>query len=172
MKLLLITLTILLSFTACQDKKNDAKAQAAHDAQIAAKARAEVEAKYAAKKIAEQKALNNTKHQEQHAQNNSLNQVGIDMHNGTIIIDTNKTQSYFSDLTSKMESQMKKISEDLQKGIIEEKDAGIQVNQEHINIDLNKTKKLLQDWASKIEVFAQEFDNLANTFEQNISKGN
>ena len=42
MRHLLLTLIFLLSFTGCQDKNNDAKEQAAHDAKIIAETRAKV----------------------------------------------------------------------------------------------------------------------------------
>ncbi|PTB83659.1 hypothetical protein C9926_01735 [Sulfurovum lithotrophicum] len=164
MKNLLLTLILILSFTGCQDKKNDAKAQAQHDAKIAAEARAEVRAEFEAKKKAE-------KEQAQAQKDTKLNQMGIDMHNGTIIIDTNKTKDFFNSLNKKMELQMKKISDDLQKGIIDIQEEGIQVNNERITIDLNKTKNLLEIWGKKIQDFAKEFDEVAQTLEMNTSKG-
>jgi Tfp pilus assembly protein PilV len=161
MKHLLISLILVLSLTACQDKETDAKKQAAHDAKIAAQARAEVRAEYAAKQKAEKEAQKNTK----------LNQMGVEMHNGTITIDTNKTKDFFNALNTKMEIQMKKISDDLQKGIIDAQEEGIQVTDERITIDLNKTKNLLEVWGKKIQSFAQEFDEVAQTLEINTSKG-
>jgi len=165
MKHLLITLIVLLSFTGCQDKENDAKKQAAHDAKIAAKAKAEVLAELEAKQ-AVQKANIETQ------RNTKLNQIGVAMRNGTITIDTNKTKNFFNTLNKKMELQMKKISDDLQKGIIDAKEEGIQVNNERISIDLNKTKTLLETWGKKIKNFAKEFDEVAQTLDINTSKGN
>jgi len=165
MKHLLLTFILLLSFTGCQDKKNDAKAQAEHDAKIAAAARAEVRAEYEAKQSAE-------KAQAEAQKNTKLNQMGIDMHNGTITIDTNKTKDFFNALNTKMEMQMKKISDDLQKGIIDAQEEGIQISDERITIDLNKTKNLLEVWGKKIQNFAKEFDEVAQTLEMNnTSKG-
>ena len=164
MKHLLLTLMLLLTFTGCQDKKNDAKAQAEHDAQVAAQAKAEVRAEYEAKQAAQKAKLEAQKH-------TKLNQMGVDMHNGTIIIDTNKTKSFFDALNQKMEIQMKKISDDLQKGIIDAKEEGVQINNEHITIDLNKTRNLLEIWGQKIQSFAKEFDEVAQTLEVNTSKG-
>ena len=161
MKHLLISLILLLSFTACQDKATDTKKQAAHDAKIAAQARAEVRAEYEAKQKSEKEAQKNTK----------LNQMGVAMHDGTITIDTNKTKDFFNALNKKMEVQMKKISDDLQKGIIDAKEEGIQVSDERITIDLNKTKNLLEIWGQKIQSFAKEFDEVAQTLEMNTSKG-
>ena len=164
MKHLLITLILLLTFTGCQDKENDAKKQAAHDAKIAAQARAEVRAEFEAKQAAEKAQLEAQK-------NTKLSQMGIGMNNGTITIDTNKTRSFFDTLNQKMEVQMKKISDDLQKGIIDAQEEGIQVNDERITIDLNKTKNLLEIWGQKIKNFAKEFDAVTQTLEMNTSKG-
>jgi exosome complex RNA-binding protein Rrp42 (RNase PH superfamily) len=164
MKHLLFTLILLLSFNGCQDKDHDAKVQADHDAKVAAKARAEVHAQYQAQKAKDKAHLAAQK-------NTKLNQMGLDMHNGTITIDTNKTKSFFNALNKKMEVQMKKISNDLQKGIIDAKEEGIQVNDERITIDLNKTKNLLEVWGKKIQSFAKEFDEVAQTLDLNTSKG-
>lgn len=164
MKHLLITLILLLTLTGCQDKENDAKKQAAHDAKIAAQARAEVRAEFEAKEAAKKARIEAEK-------NTNLNQMGIGMNNGTLTIDTNKTKSFFNALNKKMEQQMKKISDDLQKGIIDAQEEGIQVNDERITIDLNKTKSLLEIWGKKIQVFAKEFDNVAKSLEVNTSKG-
>lgn len=154
MRHLLITLILLLSFTGCQDKEKEAKAQAQHDAQIAKTVRAEVLAEVAKEK---QEATKNEK----------FNKVGININNGTITIDTNKTKDFFKQFSKNMEVKMKKISDDLQQGIVETKEAGIDINNEHIHIDLNKTKNLLEVWGKKIQIFAQEFDDLAKSVEDN-----
>jgi len=164
MKHLLLTLILLLTLSGCQDKETDAKKQAAHDAKIAAQARAEVRAEYEAKQAAQKAQAEAQKH-------TKLNQMGVDMNNGTIIIDTNKTKSFFDALNQKMETQMKKISDDLQKGIIDAKEEGVEINNERITIDLNKTKNLLEIWGKKIQSFAKEFDEVTQTLEINTSKG-
>ena len=153
MKHLLIALLLLLTFTGCQDKENDAKKQAIHDAKIAAQAKAELLAEIQAKQDQETK------------QNTTLNQIGIHTNNGIISIDTNKTKTFFDTLNKRMETEMKKISDDLQKGIIEAKEEGIQMQNDHITIDLNKTKQILEVWGQKINIFAQEFDNISKNLD-------
>ena len=93
--------------------------------------------------------------------------MGINVDNGLITIDTNKTKDFFKQFSQTMEVKMKKISDDLQQGIVETKEAGIDINNEHIHIDLNKTRNLLEVWGKKIQIFAQEFDNLAKSIENN-----
>lgn len=161
MKHLLLILILLLTLTGCQNKKNDAKAQTEHDAQVAAQAKAEVRAEYEAKQATQKAKIEAQKH-------TKLNQMGVDIHDGTIVIDTNKTKSFFDTLNQKMETQMKK---NLQKGIIGAKEEGVEVNNERITIDLNKTKNLLEIWGKKIQSFAKEFDEFAQTPEINTSKG-
>jgi len=151
MRYLLISLILLLSFTGCEDKEQQAK----HDAKIAQQARAELLTELEAKKDLQDK---NT---------SKLNNMGINMEDGTITIDTNKTKVFFRDLNKKMGEQMKKLSDDLGKGVVETKEAGIEINEQHIHIDLNKTQDLLIDWGKKIQVFVQEFDEIANTLEIN-----
>ena len=152
MRYFLISLILLLlSFTGCEDKEQQAK----HDAQIAQQARAELLAELEAKKALQDK--NNSK----------LNKMGIKMEDGTITIDTNKTKDFFHNLGKRMDEHMKKMSADMEKGIIEHKEAGVEINEQHIHIDLNKTRDLLLDWGEQIQVFVQEFDKMAKTLETN-----
>ena len=158
MRHLLIILILLLSLTGCQDKEKEAQMQTEHDAQIAKKIRAEVQAEYRA----EQLKRENTK----------FNKVGINVNDGIITIDTNKTKDFFKQFSKKMEAKMKKISDDLQQGIIDSKEAGINIDNKHVNIDLNKTKTFLEDWTKKIQVFAHEFDNISKDLDNtNTYKG-
>ena len=155
MRYLLISLILLLSFTGCENKEQQAEQQAKHDAKIAQQARAELLAELEEKKDLQDK---NT---------SKLNHMGINMEDGTITIDTNKTKDFFRDLNKKMGEQMQKLSDDLEKGIVETKEAGIEINEQHIHIDLNKTKDLLIDWGQKIQVFVQEFDEMSKMLEVN-----
>ena len=82
-------------------------------------------------------------------------------------VDTNKTKAFFNDLSKKLDVQMKKISDDLEKGIIDTKEAGVEINEKHIHIDLNKTQNMLEDWGKKIRVFVQEFDEISENIENN-----
>ena len=164
MKNLIIVLILLLTFNGCQDKETDAKRQAEHDAKIAAQAKAELLAELQEKE-AKQKA------QLEAQKDTKLHQMGINMNAGTIIIDTNKTKDFFNSLNKKMETQMKKISDDLQKGILDAAEEGIQINDDQINIDLNKTRNFLEIWGKKIQTFAKEFDNVAKSLDINTSKG-
>ncbi|RLA70161.1 MAG: hypothetical protein DRG09_03910 [Epsilonproteobacteria bacterium] len=188
MRYLLVTLTLLLSLTGCQDKKQlDEEAQAKHDAKIAQQARAEVLAELQAGKIEieklqkeviqakiplednlQQTPIKEEKHSLEH-KNAQLNQMGIHMENDSITIDTNKTKEFFNDLSKKLDVQMKKISADLEKGIIDTKEAGVEINEKHIHIDLNKTQNMLEDWGKKIQVFVQEFDEITNNIENNAT---
>jgi len=151
MRHLFISILIVLSLTGCEDKEKQAK----HDAQVAQQAKAELLAELEAKKVQEKK------------ENTKLNEMGINVDEGTITIDTNKTKDFFNDLGAKMDIQMKKISADLEKGILETKEAGMEINEQHIHIDLNKTNELLLDWGKKIQVFVEDFDEASKMLETN-----
>ena len=58
---------------------------------------------------------------------------------------------------------------DLEKGIIETKEAGVEMNEQHIHIDLNKTQNLLQEWGKQMQIFVQEFDEVSQRLETNES---
>lgn len=150
---LLISLILLLSVTGCENQEQ----QAEHDARIAQQARAELLAELQAKKqLTEDNA-------------SKLHKMGITMEDGTIIIDTNKTKDFFRDMNQKMGVQMKKLSDDMEKGVVETKEAGIEINEQYIHIDLNKTQDLLTEWGKRIELFVHEFDEMAKTLEINSS---
>lgn len=188
MRYLFISLLILFSFTACEDKKAlDQEAQAKHDAQIAQQAREEVLAELAAKniQIPKQKsqinALPKVSHDEippiantikstpSDKKTEKLQKMGIYVEKDSITIDTKKTKIFFDDLSKKLNKHMKKISEDLEKGIIETKEAGIEINDRHIHIDLNKTENMLEAWGQKMQSFVKEFDEIAKNLDTNIT---
>ena len=150
MRFLFVSLLVLFSFSGCEDKEK----QAAHDAKIAQQAREELLAELEAKKAQEEK-------------NTEFNKIGINVDHGTITIDTNKTKDFFNALGKKMDMQMKKMAADMEKGIVENKEAGIDINEQHIHIDLNKTRNLLLDWGQQIQIFVEEFDKMAKTLENN-----
>jgi len=151
MKHILLSILILFSLSGCQDKKEE---QAQHDAKIAQEARAQL-----LKEQAE------AKRKEELEKNNKFSKIGITSENGKIIIDTNKTKSYFKELAQQMKTKMDKMSKDLEKGIVKNKEAGIEMDETHINIDLNKTKSFLDTWGKKIQGFVKEFDDIAKEFD-------
>ena len=151
MKHTLLSIFILFSLSGCQDKKED---QAKHDAKVAQEARAQL-----LKEQAEAKQK-----QEALEKNSTYAKIGITSKDGKITIDTNKTKSYFKDLTQQMKAKMDKISKEMEKGIIKNDEAGIEVDETHINIDLNKTKSFLDNWGKKMQGFVKEFNNIAKEF--------
>lgn len=152
MKYTLFLLLILFSLSGCQDKKED---QTQHDAKVAQEARSQL-----LKEQAEAK-----KKQEELEKNNKYSKVGITKEDGKIIIDTNKTKSYFKDIAHQMKINMDKIRKDLEDGFIKNDEAGIEMDESHINIDLNKTKSFLDTWGKKMQGFVKEFDDIAKEFD-------
>jgi len=152
MKNILLSLLILFSLSGCQDKKEN---QAQHDAKIAQEARAQLlkEQELAKKKL---EALE---------KNNKFSHMGVTSTEGKITIDTNKTKSYFKSLAEKMKTKMDKLSKDMEKGIVKNEEAGIEMDETHINIDLNKTKTFLDTWGKKMQGFVKELDNIAKEFD-------
>jgi uncharacterized lipoprotein YehR (DUF1307 family) len=148
MKYILFSILILFSLTGCQDKRED---QAKHDAKIAQEARAQL--------IKEQEEAK--KMQEELEEKSKYSQIGITSKEGKIIIDTNKTKEYFRGLAHQVKTKMDKMSKDLERGIIKNEEAGIEMDETHINIDLNKTKTFLEAWGKKMQGFVREFDEVA-----------
>ena len=152
MKYALWSILILFSLSGCQDKKED---QAQHDAKVAQEARVEL-----LKEQAEAK-----KKREELEKNHTFSKIGITSEDGKIIIDTNKTKSYFKDIANEMKIKMDKLSKDLEKGVMKNDEAGIEVNETHIYIDLNKTKSFLDTWGKKMQEFVKEFEEIAQEFD-------
>lgn len=160
MRHLLIAFMLLFFFTGCQDKEQQQKAQAAHDAKIAQQAREELLAELEhEKKLQEEK-------------NNRFSHMGVKMEQGTIIIDTNKTKDFFKELGEQMHVQMIQVSKDLQKGVIDAQEGGVQVDNGNINIDLNKTQSFLNEWSSRVEGYVKEFDKMIQEIENNTTVEN
>ena len=158
MRHLLLSLLLLLTFSGCQDKEQQQKDQAKHDAQIAQQARTELLSQLEKEKQAEE------------AKNNRFSHMGVKMEKGTITIDTNQTKDFLKELGQRMNVQMKQVSDDLQKGIIDAQGAGVKVNNGNINIDLNKTQTFLDEWSKKIDGYVKEFDKIAKEIEDNRTK--
>jgi len=203
MRNLLLTFFLLFSFSGC----NDNKQQAIQDARIAQEAKAEKDALLAelkakdealkksrletkaaqAKLMAQEKAKKEAflkkqvaKENEKKMQHNEkLSKVGISIKENTITIDTNKTKNFFENIGKTLGDKLKKITQELEKGMLDEKDAGVKIDATHINIDLNKTKDFLETWGKKMQGFVKEFDTMAKEMDieteqlkNNHTKGN
>jgi phosphotransferase system HPr-like phosphotransfer protein len=164
MKHFFIAFILLISLNACQDTEHESKIQAAHDAKIIAQERARVLSEFQAQKEKEALQAKEAAAKPQ----STLMQLGIDIQENTIIIDGNKTKKFFNTLKDKMQTQIGKISHDVEENMLKSKEASMQIAKEHI--DINKTKELLGTWNKKIQDFVQEFD--APATESNINKGN
>lgn len=160
MRHLLMMLMLLFAFTGCEDREQLAKDQAAHDAQIAQQAREALLAELEAQKAELQK-------RSQEKNETKLTQMGVHMDDGVITIDTNKTKDFFRDLNEKMAVRIKKISDDLEKGVIETKEAGVEMREQQLHIDLNKTQDFLQEWGRKMQVLMQEFEDMTKSLDTN-----
>jgi flagellar motor protein MotB len=163
MKQLMTAIIVLFLLSGCNQKQED---QAAHDAKVAQQAREELLKELKAKEEARRKA------QQEAQKRDRLSQVGIEkMPDGKIVIDVNRTKSFFQQLAARIKHKTDKLAKDMERGIIEEKEAGIEINETHIEIDLNKTESFLEKWSRKMEEFAQEFDKIANQLDQTDNKG-
>jgi len=94
-------------------------------------------------------------------QNKKLSKVGIHVENHTITIDTNKTKDFFKQLGENFGNKIKKITQELNKDVIDQKEVGIHIDENNINIDFNKTKVFLEKWGKKMQGFVREFDAMA-----------
>ena len=144
-----------LLVTGCQKKQED---QAAHDAKVAQQAREAL--------LKELKAKEEAQKKKEH-----FSKIGIARTpDGKIIIDTNRTTHYFRSIAEQMKAKADKLAADLQKGMVDEKEAGIEINDTRISIDLNKTESFLQKWTKKMEGFVKEMNSVAKGLEHDINE--
>ncbi|KYJ85625.1 hypothetical protein [Sulfurovum riftiae] len=147
--LIAIALTSLFLFSGCQESQKE------HDAKVAQQAREQLLKELKAKEEAKKKEEATLEKQ------SKLSQMGFQKtDDGKIIIDMNKTKSYFQMLAAQMQSKVEEMNKELESGTIEEKEAGIEVNQTHINIDLNKTKSFLDNLGKKMQGYVKEFEGM------------
>jgi multidrug efflux pump subunit AcrA (membrane-fusion protein) len=171
MKQLMTAIIVLFLLGGCNQKQED---QAAHDAKVAQQAREALLKELKVQEEAKRKAQEEAKRKAQieRQKQNRLSQVGIEtMPDGKIIIDVNRTKSFFQKLASRIKHKTDKLAKEMERGIIEEKEAGIEINETHIEIDLNKTESFLEKWSRKMEEFAKEFDKIADQLDQTENKG-
>jgi len=114
--------------------------------------------------------LKKEKEKKEIAQNKKLSKVGIHVENNTITIDTNKTKDFFKQLGENFGNKIKKITQELNKDVIDQKEAGIHIDESNINIDFNKTKVFLEKWGKKMQGFVKEFDAMAKDMNINIKE--
>ncbi len=147
--LIAIALTSLFLFSGCQESQKE------HDAKVAQQAREALLKELKAKEEAQRKKEAVLEEQSR------LSQMGFQKtSDGKIIIDMNKTKSYFQMLAEQMQAKVEEMNKELESGTIEEKEAGIEVNQTHINIDLNKTKSFLDNLGKKMQGYVKEFEGM------------
>ena len=161
-KKILITSALLLSLSGCQNAQEN---QAEHDAKIATQAKAELRAELQKEKEEQQR-----KQEAELQDNNKLGHMGITTDDGKLIIDTRKTKDFFQQMASKMKDHADKFTKDFEKGVIDDKEAGIEMNQTHINIDLDKTKNFLKNWEKTLEGYAKEFNKMTEVYSQSLEK--
>ena len=181
---LLLTLLLIFTLSGCNDKSQEAEQNAKIAQQIKAEnetlqkklkaqeealKKAQLEAQ-AAKEALQKKQAEEAKRQEASKQNEKLSKVGINIKEDKITIDTNKTKDFFQTIGKNIGDKLKKISDDLEQGVIKDKNAGVQIDDTHINIDINKTKNFLEEWGKKMQGFVKEFDDMAKEMERETNR--
>ncbi|SFV54528.1 hypothetical protein MNB_SV-6-1426 [hydrothermal vent metagenome] len=171
MKYILMVSLILFSIFGCESKEEieRAKRAEAFKQELIAKAKKEQELKAQEAREAEIKAkkdrlkrLKEAKEAEERAKDPSLmNELGLSMYDGKLIIDTNKTKKFFSDIGKKLSITDRELKDG---NLTITKDAGVEITEDSMSIDFNKTGAFLESLGKKIETFSKEFDNLSKSF--------
>ena len=159
-KNIIILFALLFALAGCNNAQEN---QAAHDAKIAAQAKAELRAELKAEQEAHA-----AQHETDMQKNNKLAHMGITTTHGKLIIDTNKTKSFFKKMAENFKVKADKFAKDMKKGDVNNTEAGIEMTNDTINIDLNKTKSFLDNWGKVIEGYMKEFQTISGDL--NVSK--
>ena len=159
-KNILILLSLLFALSGCNNAQEN---QSAHDAKVAAQAKAELRAELKAEQEAKAK-----QHEIDVQQDNKLAHMGITTTNGKLIIDTNKTKSFFQKMAENFKVKADKFAKDMENGTVDNKEAGIEMSDDNIHIDLNKTKSFLDNWGKTIQGYMKEFQTMSEDL--NVSK--
>jgi uncharacterized lipoprotein NlpE involved in copper resistance len=154
-----ILISLLFALSGCNNAQEN---QAAHDAKVAAQAKAELREELKREEIEKAKL-----HELELQKNNKLAHMGITTTNGKLIIDTDKTKSFFQQMAANLKVKADKFAKDMQEGTIDDKEAGIEITKTHVNIDLNKTKGYLDKWGKVFESYAKEFQKMTEEIDSN-----
>jgi len=183
MQYLYITLLLVLFLPACnKDEQKMTQIQIEKDnllAEIKAKDealhKARLEAKIAKEKLLKQEqekkeaflrsSEKKEKEQKEALKDNKLSNIGITIDKNKITLDTNKTKEFFQNISQIFGNKLKKITQDLEKGILDEKCAGVNIDKTHVNIDFNKTKNFLDAWDRKMQGFVKEFNDISKVID-------
>ena len=144
-----LILASLFFFSGCQESQKE------HDAKVAQQARKALLKELKAKEEAQKKK------EAENEKQSKLAQMGFrKTSDGKIIIDMNKSKSYFQRLAKQMKVKVEQMNKELENGTIDETEAGIEINQTHINIDLNKTKSFLDIMGKKMQGYVKELESV------------
>jgi len=146
-----LILTSLFFFSGCQESQKE------HDAKVAQQARKALLKELKTKEEAQKKK------KAENEKKSKLAQMGFQKtSDGKIIIDMNKSKSYFQGLAKQMKVKVEQMNKELENGTIDETEAGIEINQTHINIDLNKTKSFLDIMGKKMQGYVKELESVVH----------
>ncbi|MEA3491947.1 MAG: hypothetical protein U9R27_08620 [Campylobacterota bacterium] len=126
---------------------------------LEAKAKAQKEQKEA------QEAAKKAQLAAQEAQKPSmLNNFGVSMEEGKLIIDTNKAKEFLGQVKKNLDGVDKEIKSG---NVTMMQSAGIEVTNDTVSIDLNESKTFFDKWGKKMEGLAKEFDAFAKSLNSN-----
>jgi len=87
-----------------------------------------------------------------------LRKMGIEVGDGRIVIDTNRTRSYFEALERQIRHGVDQGVRKARQHASSVDDIGIHVSRDKVEIDLNKTKHFLKIWGESMKILGEELD--------------
>ncbi len=91
---------------------------------------------------------------------NLLNQIGIDVNDKKIAIDTKKTKDFFCDMKQKLQDTAESLHKNIKEGSADfSQSVGVKIDDEHIDVDLHKTRNFIEEVGRKIEHFLAQLEH-------------
>jgi hypothetical protein len=109
----------------------------------------------------------NNKNEQNDTKVDILALLGINIEDGKIEIDTNKTKNLIENLQKNIEAKSKEIEEGIKKKNLDLKDSvGVKIEEDKIELDLNKTKEFLDELSNKFKAFLGSIDGSINSMKR------
>ena len=87
-----------------------------------------------------------------------MRNLGLQITDGRIILDTEKSKIFFESLEKKLREGMREGIQKAKERTPRESDPGIYIRNDRIEIDVNKTKSFMRDWIETMEIIGKEIN--------------
>jgi len=96
---------------------------------------------------------------------NISSDMGIDVSEDKIAIDTGKTKDFFGNIQQQIKDKAQNIGQNIQESSSDlARNIGLKVDNEHIEVDLNQSRSFIEEIGMKIEHFLASLEKSVEDF--------